>query len=160
MRSMMTMVSLFAAVLAGCGASDGGGYGGSGYGAPPPSPAPTGNGPTLTVMNFLGWCSVAVNGGAGSTAATISVPVSPGSVASIVASPASGAFQIGPDPWLGTDEADGGPAPGADVGSGTAAETSTVTVTMSASGANRCVSVCCQEPGNAPDPCPATNPCP
>jgi hypothetical protein len=159
MRSMAVLVSFVSLALAACSSDYGSGYGGSGYGAPAPAPAPTGSRPTLTVLNYLDWCSVSINGGAPSTSGTLAVSVPAGSTADIVATPASDAFQIGPDPWFGADDANGGAAPGTDVGSGPN-ETSTVTVTMSASGANRCVSVCCQEPGNAPDRCPATDPCP
>lgn len=113
---------------------------------------------TLTVMNFLDWCSVSINGGAASANATVSATVTGGSVATIVATPASGAFQIGPDPWFGVDQNNGSAAPGTDVGSGTT-ETSTAKVTISGSG-TQCVSVCCQEPNNSPTPCPTTNPCP
>ena len=134
-------------------------YAAPGYGAPTANAAPSGGGPTLTVMNFLNWCSVAVNGGAPSTAATVTASVTPGSVVTIVATPASSSFEIGADPWFGVDQDDGGAATGTDVGSGTS-ETSTATVTFTGAGTTQCVSVCCQEPGNAPTPCPTTNPCP
>jgi hypothetical protein len=111
---------------------------------------------TLRILNFAAWCSVTVNGDTASTAFTITKSVPAGSTATIVAKPASTAFEIGPDPWFGVDQNDGGAAPGTDVGTGVN-ETSTVTVTA---GANHCVSVCCQEPGNSPLPCPTTNPCP
>ena len=110
-------------------------------------------------MNFLSWCSVTVNGGTASTGATIMASVAPGSTATIVAKPASASFQIGPTPWFGVDQNDGGAAAGTDVGSGVT-ETSTATVTITSTGSTQCVSVCCQEPNNAPTPCPATNPCP
>ncbi len=112
---------------------------------------------TLTVMNFLDWCSVSINGGTASTGATVTASVTSGSVASIVVSPSSSAFQIGTNPWLGVDQNNGGPAPGTDVGSGTS-ETSTATVTITKTA--QCVSVCCQQPNNSPTPCPTTNPCP
>jgi hypothetical protein len=57
------------------------------------------------------------------------------------------------------DQNGGSAAPGSDVGSGTS-ETSTALVTINQAGTSQCVSVCCQEPGNGPIPCPATNPCP
>lgn len=125
--------------------------------APAPAPGSTGTTTTLTVMNFLNWCSVSINGGAASTESTVTANVDSGSMATIVAMPASDAFQIGSEPWFGVDENNGGAAAGTDMGSG-ATETSTATVTIGANG-NQCVSVCCQLPGNAPTPCPATNPC-
>ena len=132
-------------------------YGVIGYGTPTPSPAPGGGVPTLTVMNFLRWCSVTINGGAASTGETLAASVAPGSLATVVATPASSSFQIGADPWFGVDENDGGAASGTDVGTGTS-ETSKASVIV---GENEttCVSVCCQEPGNSPTPCPTTNPC-
>ena len=140
----------------------GSGNGSSEYGTPAPTPAPvtpaSSGGTTLTVMNFLNWCSVAINGGTASTGATVSASVPAGSMATVVATPASDAFQIGTNPWFGVDQNDGGAAAGTDVGSGTN-ETSTAVVTIG-TGATQCVSVCCQEPGNSPLPCPATNPCP
>jgi hypothetical protein len=87
----------------------------------------------------------------------VTATVAPGSTATIVATPAPG-FQIGPDPWFGVTENDGGPAPGMDNGTG-ATETSTATVVITGT-STQCVSVCCQEPGNSPVPCPTTNPCP
>ena len=145
--------------VAACGSEAYPNYGTSGYGAPSPS-ATTGAGAgTLTVMNFLNWCSVSINGGAASTDATVTASVTPGSVATIVAAPASSAFQIGATPWFGVDQNDGGAAGGTDVGSGTT-ETSKATVTITDTGTAQCVAVCCQEPGNSPIPCPTTSPCP
>ncbi|MEA2749297.1 MAG: hypothetical protein QOI41_3440 [Myxococcales bacterium] len=111
---------------------------------------------TLTVMNFLSWCSVTINAGAASTAASVTASVAVGSTATMVVTPASAAFTIGPTPWFGVTENGGGAAAGVQQGSGTGA-TSTATVVVTG---NQCVSVCCQEPGNSPIPCPTTNPCP
>jgi hypothetical protein len=162
MRNIAALVSVIAAVCIGllaCSSDYGStGYGVTGYGATTPSPATNSGVQTLTVMNFLSWCSVAVNDGTASTGALVTSSVTPGSVATIVATPASGSFQIGSDPWFGVDQNDGGAASGTDVGRGTS-ETSTATVTIGV-GATQCVSVCCQEPGNAPIPCPTMNPCP
>jgi hypothetical protein len=141
--------------LLGCGSGDGSGA----YGSPTPSAATNVGGPTLIVMNFLNWCSVEINGGSPSTGATVTASVTPGSMATVVATPASGSFQIGADPWFGVDQNDGGAAPGTDNGAGTG-ESSTAVVTISETGSTQCVSVCCQEPGNTPTPCPTTNPCP
>ena len=127
-------------------------------GIPTPSPATDSGVATLTVMNFLNWCSVEINGGTASTGATVTASVTPGSMATVVATPASSSFQIGTDPWFGVDQNDGGAASGTDVGSGTS-ETSTATVTIPKTGTMQCVSVCCEEPGNSPIPCPTTNPC-
>jgi len=143
-----------------CGA----GYSNGGYGepisnAPAPGRGTNAGGATLSVKNYLNWCSVEINGGAASTDATVTAAVAPGSMATLVATPASSSFEIGPNPWFGVDQNSGSAAPGTDVRSGTG-ETSTAVVTMNQDGTPQCVSVCCQEPGNAPIPCPATNPCP
>jgi hypothetical protein len=111
---------------------------------------------TLTVLNFLNWCSVTIDGGAASTAASVTGSVAVGSTATIVVTPASSAFQIGADPWFGVTENGGAAAAGTDNGTG-ATETSTATVVVAG---NQCVSVCCQLPGNGPPACPTTNPCP
>ena len=151
MRTLLLMTIGIAASACGLG------YGNSGYGAPA-SDAPAPNPGTLTVKNFLNWCSVEINGDAASTDATVTVSVTPGSLVTIVATPANGSFEIGPVPWFGVDQNSGAAAPGSDVGSG-ASETSTAVVTTNQAGTPQCVSVCCQEPGNSPIPCPATNPC-
>jgi len=111
---------------------------------------------TLTVMNFLSWCSVTINGGTASSGPSVTASVAAGSTATIVATPASSMFQIGADPWLGVTQDNGGAAPGTDNGTGTS-ETTTATVVVTG---NQCVSVCCQLPGNGPPPCPTANPCP
>jgi hypothetical protein len=110
----------------------------------------------LTVMNFLSWCSVTINGGAASTGASVTASVASGSMVTLVATPASSSFMIGDNPWFGVTQNGGGAAPGMDNGTGTT-ETSTATVVVTG---NQCVAVCCQEPNNGPTPCPATNPCP
>jgi len=111
---------------------------------------------TLTVLNYLAWCSVTINGGTASTLASIPASVAPGSTVTIVATPKSSSFIIGTDPWFGVTQNDGGAAAGTDNGSGST-ETSTATVVVTA---NHCVSVCCGDaPPSAPN-CPTTNPCP
>ncbi len=111
---------------------------------------------TLTVLNFLSWCSVTINGGTASTAASVTASVPVGSTATIVATPKNASFIIGTDPWFGVTQGDGGAAAGTDTGEGST-EMSTATVVV---GANHCVSVCCGDaPPSAPN-CPATNPCP
>jgi hypothetical protein len=68
---------------------------------------------TLNVYNFLAWCSVSVNAGAFSTAASQTVCVSPGSIP-LEAKPKNSAFELAPDPWLyisgpgGTDSGEPG----------------------------------------------------
>jgi hypothetical protein len=160
MRRILTIASIITITgISGCSSSPATNYGTSDYGVPTPSPTMSGGARTLTVMNFLNWCSIAINGGTASTDATVTASVTPGSVATIVASPSSSSFQIGADPWFGVDQNDGGAASGSDVGNGTS-ETSKVTVTIAGTGTTHCVAVCCQEPGNGPVPCPTTNPCP
>jgi hypothetical protein len=116
---------------------------------------------TLTVMNFLGWCSVSINGGAASTSTSVLASVAPGSTATIVAQPASNAWVIGADPWFGVAQNDGDAAPGTDNDASTV-ETTTATVVVTAtantSTGTACVSVCC---GDAPTGtgCPTMNPC-
>jgi len=149
------LLVMIAMGLSACGA----GYGNAGYGAANSETSAPGPGPeTLTVKNFLNWCSVEINGGTPSTGATLTVSVSRGSAVTLVATPADSSFEIGPNPWFGVDQNSGAAASGTDVGSGTS-ETSTAVVTINQTGAPQCVSVCCQEPGNGPIPCPATDPC-
>jgi hypothetical protein len=159
MRRILTMASVVTVIgISGCSSSQGTSYGMTNYVVPTPSPG-TGDGVgTLTVMNFLGWCSVAINGGAASTGTTVTASVTPGSVATIVAAPSSSDFEIGTDPWFGVDQNDGGAANGTDVGDG-ASEASQATVTITGTATTQCVAVCCQEPGNRPIPCPTTNSC-
>jgi hypothetical protein len=152
------VITLTSIGISACSSGVGTGYGDNAYVAPTASPVTSDRGQTLTVMNFLNWCSVEINGGTASTSGAVTASVLPGSVATIVAIPASSSFEIGTDPWFGVDENDGGAANGTDVGSGTS-ESSTAVVTISATGTPACVSVCCEEPGNSPIPCPTTNPC-
>jgi hypothetical protein len=99
---------------------------------------------------------VTINGGTASALGTITASVPVGSTATIVATSNGTSFRIGADPWFGVTQNDGGAAPGVDTGEGsTEITTATVVVT-----GNQCVSVCCEEPGNSPIPCPTTNPCP
>jgi hypothetical protein len=153
------LVAFIGLGISACGAYGNGGYGAPVSGAPVPSPATSAGGTTLTVKNFLNWCAIEINGSTASTDAVVTASVTPGSMATLVATPASAAFEIGANPWFGVDQNAGGAAPGSDVGSGTS-ETSTAVVTINQAGTPQCVSVCCEEPGNGPIPCPATNPCP
>jgi hypothetical protein len=111
-------------------------------------------GTPLTVKNFDMWCTLTVNGGSPMTVPTETVNVLPGSI-SLVATPASGTFEIGPAPWHDTAGDTGSGDPGTQVGTG-ATETSTTTVTVGATA--KCVSVCCPFVGNTG--CPTTNQCP
>jgi hypothetical protein len=94
-------------------------------------------GTNLVVKNVLSWCSVKVNGAAtGSTAASITVPVTAGAIP-ITATAASSTFKIDANMWHHTT---------ADTGTG---ETGTVTGPESAvtatvtAGTTKCVWVCC-----------------
>jgi len=107
----------------------------------------------LTVLNYLDWCSVSVNGGSGSTAASQTVCVADGTV-DLTAKPASAAFQI-PSDWYGTSGDTGSGDPGTDTGGAEGTSAATVTAT----GTKMCVSVCCPFVGGTG--CPATgNQCP
>jgi hypothetical protein len=158
-RLSLALITFAGIAVSACGADDGGtGYGSPAAGTTTSSPATSDGTTMVTVENFLNWCSVAINGGSASTDATVTASVAASTVATIVATPASSSFEIGPDPWFGVDQNGGAAADGTDVGSGPS-ESSTATVTMTQTGAPQCVSVCCQEPGNGPVPCPTTNPC-
>jgi len=101
MRRILTIAAVVTVIgVSACGPN----YGMTGYSTPTSSPATGGGVPTLTVMNFLRWCSVTINGGAASTGETVAASVTPGSVATVVATPASSSFQIGADPRFGVDE--------------------------------------------------------
>jgi hypothetical protein len=160
-RFTFALITVVGVGVPACSSGDGGtgSYGSPTAGTPTPSPTIGGGTTMLTVQNFLNWCSVEINSGTASTDATVTASVASGTVATIVATPASSSFQIGPDPWFGVDQNGGAAAAGTEVGSG-ASESSTATVTITQTGVPQCVSVCCQEPGNAPVPCPTTNPCP
>jgi hypothetical protein len=97
----------------------------------------------VTIKNFDTWCTVSVNGGAGTGAASIpNVCVPPNSAVTLVASPASG-FELGPTPWVflsGTGGTDAGTA-GTIAGDGGVGSTSTVTLNVGTTPA--CALVCC-----------------
>lgn len=121
-------------------------------------------GVTLNVLNFLNWCTVTINGNPPKTGTTVTASVPADSIATIVAIPrpnladGGSGFIIGPDPWFGTNENDGGAAPGVDQGSG-ATESTTAAVTVG-TGPIQCVSVCCALANNGTPACPTANPCP
>jgi len=111
----------------------------------------TGGGDTLTVMNYLSWCSVGVNGAAANINATQTVMVASGTAVPLTATGAPG-FVLSGTMWHHVDDDTGAGAPGTVTGGTTSAEKVTV------SGA-KCVWVCC--PGTAGVPaCPTTDQCP
>jgi hypothetical protein len=65
-----------------CGSGNGGtgSYGSAPAGAPTPSPTMGDGTATLTVENFLNWCSVEINGGPASTDAIVTASVAAGEV--------------------------------------------------------------------------------
>lgn len=91
----------------------------------------------LTVMNYLNWCEVSVDGGAASAASTQTVNVMPGTI-TLTASAATG-FILGPDMWHHTNGDSGSGEPGAVSGG---VSTAMVTVGTTA----KCVWVCCPFP--------------
>src|SRR5580658_3662279 len=92
---------------------------------------------TLNVYNFKSWCSVGVNGATAATTAEQTVCLAPGSIP-LVASAASGTFELGPDPWVyisGTGGTDSG------IAGTVSGSTSTTAVVLGSSPG--CVLVCC-----------------
>src|SRR5580658_4091350 len=117
-RFTLALITVVGIGVPACGSGDGGtgSYGSPVAGTPTPSPTIGGGTTTLTVDNFLNWCSVEINGGPASKDATVTASVASGTVATIVATPASNSFQIGPDPWFGEDQNGGAAAAGIDIG--------------------------------------------
>ena len=112
---------------------------------------------TLTVKNYLSWCSVSVGGGTASTAAvqTKVVPVS--TAVPLTASPASAAFELGPNMWHHVD-ADTGNTGVPGTVSGT---TSSATKTTPSTPGSACVWVCCPfTNGTGCDPATIGEQCP
>ena len=114
-----------------------------------PQDAPAGTS-ALTVKNYLSWCSVSVNGGAASTAASQIVNVTPGTIP--LAADAATGFILDAHMWHHTNGDTAGTGEGGTV-SGTTSSTA-VTVGMTA----KCVWVCCPFPDgsgcNVADQCP------
>ena len=117
---------------------------------------------SLTVKNYLTWCTLSVNGqtlvndnGPGSTSSSTTC-VPPGTI-DLVASPISTAFELGPDPWHDTsgDHGSGDPGTQADLDGGVHATSSTTVVATSGSA---CVWACC--PFTDGTGCSAGNQCP
>jgi hypothetical protein len=103
----------------------------------------TGGDVPLTVLNYIAWCTVTVNGGAPFSNTSQVVCVPPGTVM-LDATPNNG-FMFGD--WYGVN---------GDMDAGVATEMATVTVGVGSSGA--CVSVCCPNTGTMD--CPGSNQCP
>jgi len=109
---------------------------------------------TLTVKNYLQWCSITVNGGTASSAASITAPIT-GSMTITLAATANSGFELGSAPWHDTAGDHGTGDPGTVTGTGqSAVSTTTVAVT----GANKCVWACCPFPDGTG--CPTTDQCP
>ena len=109
---------------------------------------PDAGGLTLTVKDYLSWCSVSVDGGAGLSTTPQTISVTAGSTASLTAMPLSG-FQLGL--WHHTDGDTGSGDPGTLSGT-----TSTATATIGST--SKCVWVCCPFVGGSG--CPTADQCP
>jgi hypothetical protein len=110
---------------------------------------------TLTVKNYLSWCSVSVDGNAASTTAVQTEPITATrNDLTLVATAASASFKIDSMMWHHTN-GDSGGGEGGTVGGGGTMSTATVTVTA---GTNKCVWVCC--PFTNGTGCPTTDQCP
>ncbi len=94
---------------------------------------------TLTLENYLSWCTVSVNGGAGSTVATQTLQFPSGTVVNLSGDKASNVFVWGY--WFGTD---------GDVNAGHDKSMAT-TVTMSG---DKKVQACCPFATSPNTPCP------
>ena len=114
----------------------------------------------LTVKNYFSWCTVTVNGGAASSAASTVTSVSPGTI-TLTATPldngaGSSNFEIDGNIWHHTNGDTGGTGETGSVNSGTVSDkrlqTSTAMVTVGST--NKCVWVCCPfyPGGNGCDP--------
>ena len=136
------MIRLSLVLLLACGSSGGG--------KTPDAPAGSA---TLTVKNYLSWCSISVDGMAASPAASITEPITTTrNDLPLVGTAASAAFKIDAMMWHHTN---------GDTGSGEAGTVSgtmsTATVTVTA-GVDKCVWVCC--PFTNGTGCPTTDQCP
>jgi hypothetical protein len=100
---------------------------------------PTGNTATLTLEDFMSWCSVSVDGGAASMAASRMLTFPMNSVVSLRADAASNAFVFGY--WVGTA---GDTGPSHDLAMAT-------TVAMDG---NKTVQACCPFASSPNTPCP------
>jgi hypothetical protein len=107
----------------------------------------------LTVKNYKRWCSVKVNNGTASTAASQTLLVSPGTIP--LSAVALTGFQLGAAPWHDTSGDTGAGDPGTRSGSGQNTSSATTVVV---GGSAKCVWVCCEFSGGGG--CPATDQCP
>ena len=148
----LAAIALAAGLMFGCSSSS------NGY----MSPTASGSGGTcgaatpvsLTVKNFLKWCSVSVAGVTASSEAAQTTCVAAGTVA--LSATANTGFELGTMPWQHTSGDHGSGDPGTVTGTGQSAASAT---TVTVSGSSACVSVCC--PGvNGSAACPTTNQCP
>lgn len=96
-------------------------------------------GVTLTVQNYLSWCTVAVNGGGSSAAATQTLTVQPGTVVNVSGDKASATFVWGY--WVGT------------AGDTTAAHDTAKMTTVTVN-ANKTIQACCPFAVAPNTPCP------
>jgi hypothetical protein len=108
----------------------------------------------LTVKNFDSWCTVSVNGGAGSFLGQQTVCVAAGATVDLSAV-ANVGFQLGNTPWHDTDGDSGGGEQGMVTGSGQTASSAT---TITVSGNADCAWVCCEFLNGGG--CPTTDQCP
>jgi hypothetical protein len=148
-------IAVIAGLAVSCSGSGSTGYGSPTVGSSGGAGGCSGTTPvSLTVENFLSWCSVSVAGAAASSAATQTMCVAAGAVD--LSATANATFVLGTTPWHDTAGDTGSGDPGTVTGSGQAAQSAT---TVSVSGASGCVWVCC--PGaNGTPACPTTNQCP
>jgi hypothetical protein len=108
---------------------------------------------SLSVKNYLAWCSVAVASDPASSAAKQTVCVAPGSV-NLTATALVG-FQLGNTPWHGTSGDTGSGTMGTVTGTGQSAKSMT---TVDVTAGTACVWVCCEFTSGGG--CPTTNQCP
>jgi hypothetical protein len=109
---------------------------------------------TLTVKNYLSWCSVTVNGGTAASTATQTVTLDGAGTVDLSAVALSG-FQLGTTPWHDTDGDTGSGEQGTVTGTGQTASSAT---TETVGDTDDCVWVCCEFSGGGG--CPATDQCP
>ncbi len=128
-------------------AATGGGTAGTGGGTPDAGCS------MLTVKNYLAWCTVTVNGGTPSGAASQTACVTPGSIP--VSAVANTGFELGLTPWHDTSGDTGSGEQGTITGSGQTASTATTVVVGSSA---KCAWVCCETAGTTD--CPTSDLCP
>jgi hypothetical protein len=136
------MAKIMAALvlLVGCGSSYSTPYFTS---TPTSTSTSTSTEPTLKLEDYLTWCSVSVNGGAASTAATQTLSVPQGTMVPLAATPASSVFVWGY--WVGTD-------------GDTSASHDTVQAAMVTMDKSKVVQACCPFASAPSTPCAAPTP--